>query len=83
MYYYNMLRLFSVFAGDWHKTRVIAKNKYEVLLSSLIATASCDHRELLNLGWAVQRSTYVQLKLRKRGPIYGVYAESVASAQLG
>ena len=42
-----MLRLFSVFAGVWYKTRVIAKNKYEVLLSSLLTTASCDHRDLL------------------------------------
>ena len=47
MYYYSMLRLFSVFAGVWYKMRVIAKNKYEVLLSSLLTTASCDHRELL------------------------------------
>ena len=42
-----MLRIFSVFAGVWYKTRVIAKNKYEVLLSSLLTTASCDHRDLL------------------------------------
>jgi len=39
---------FSVLAGVWYKTRVIAKNKYEVLLSSLLTTAFCDHRELLN-----------------------------------
>jgi len=52
MYYYNMLRIFSVFAGVWYKTRVIAKNKYEVLLSSLLTTASCDHRDLLT--WDVE-----------------------------
>ena len=66
MYYYNMLRIFSVFAGVWYKTRIIAKNKYEVLLSSLIATASCDHRELL-LGPIVKINSLKKSNKTERG----------------
>jgi len=28
MYYFSMLRWIPVFAGLWHKTWIIAKNKY-------------------------------------------------------